>query len=181
MIGYKYSTNLLDLNLLSDKLGLSQKDKIADFGSGRTGIFTFWAAKHAGLTGKVYSIDILKDNLDYIARESQEHNLQNIETIWTDLEKHNSTGIDSSSLDAVIIANLLHQSLNPDNIIKESHRILGPGGKLLIIDWLKIAAPLGPETRVDKLSLKSYIEDLGLELIHDFLPGKYHFALIFKK
>lgn len=181
MLRHKYTTKLLDPQLIADKINLKQGDKVADFGCGRAGAFSFWAGKKVGAKGLVYAIDVVKDHLFLIDKEAKENNLANIKTIWADLELLGGTRLDSNSLDMVLIINTLHQSRQPVNILHEAYRILKKGANLVIIDWTRGEALFSPERRIDKKALKSAAEKIGLDLADEFLAGPNHFALVFKK
>jgi len=181
MYSYKYTTNLLNSALIVDKLGLSSGEHLADFGCGRSGAFTFLAARTVGKHGLVYAVDIIKDHLVLIDREAKEYNLANIKTIWADLEKSQSTRLSSNSLDVVLIINTLHQIKDHENTIQEAYRILKKDGRLLIIDWTRAASPLSPDQKIEKQSLLDYCTETGLSLHQQFMAGKHHYALIFIK
>ncbi len=50
--------------------------------------------------------------------------LDNIRTVWTDLEIKGATKIQESSLDLAILNNVLFQSTNMPEMIKESIRLI---------------------------------------------------------
>lgn len=181
MLNHKYKTKLLNIDLIESELGLSAGQKVADFGCGRSGAFSFLLAKIVGSTGKVYAVDIIKDHLYLVRREADEHNLTNIMTIWADLEKPNSTKLPTESLDAVIIINTLHQAKAPESIIAEAIRVLKKSGALLIIDWSRSASPVGPDEKIDARSLKEAMNSFGLHKIKEFIAGPNHFGLIYSK
>jgi len=62
-------------------------------------------------------------------------------------------------------------------------RLLKRGGKLLVVDWKKIAVPFGPsiEERINKENLIAVCQRLGLELLEEFNAGEYHFGMVFLK
>ncbi len=174
---------LIDVNIIFEKSSIKEGDKIADLGCGRGGFFVFPAAKIVGKRGIVYAVDILKNVLSEIKRQAKEENLNNIVTIWSDLEIFGATQIDSNSLDIAFLINTLHQSKKKVEILRESIRMVKKEGKLLIVDWKKIAAPFGPpsETKVNKEALKIAAPKLGLHLEEEFEVGQYHFGLNFTK
>ncbi|KKW33969.1 MAG: hypothetical protein UY81_C0082G0002 [Candidatus Giovannonibacteria bacterium GW2011_GWA2_53_7] len=56
-------------------------------------------------------------------------------------------------------------------------------GKLLIIDWGRVAPSFGPaaEDRIKPETLKTIANKLSLKLTDEFEAGKYHFGLLFEK
>jgi ubiquinone/menaquinone biosynthesis C-methylase UbiE len=121
--------------------------------------------------------------LELINRESKQHNIANITTIWSDLEILNATKIANDSVDASFLINSIHQSKKPLNILREAIRITKKGGKIILIEWSGLASPLGPETanRIDKNKLVDVSKKNGLYLESEFAAGQYHFGLVLIK
>lgn len=183
MINKALKTNLLNIDLILEKAKISEGFKIGDLGCGRGGHFTFLSADLVGKKGLVYAVDIMKNNLAIIAKEAKELNMPQIVPIWSDIETYGGTKIEKESLDVVFLVNILHESTKPLNIIKESLRLLKKSGKVVIVDWKKISSPIGPElsTRLNKETLISAVNKIGLSLEEEFEAGKYHFGLVFIK
>ena len=81
------------------------------------------------------------------------------------------------------LINILFQSKHDDYVIGEAVRLLKDGGKLLIIDWGRVAPSFGPaaEDRIKPETLKTIANKLSLKLTDEFEAGKYHFGLLFEK
>lgn len=176
--------HLLDSReILEKKAGLGYGNIVADLGCGPKAYFTFQSARIVGDRGLVYAVDVQKQVLSSVESHSKNQGLNNVRTIWSDLEVKGATKIQESSLDLGILNNVLFQSANVPEMIKESIRLIKKGGKLLIIDWKKIGAPLGPsaDLRVDPEKIKELCEIFGLKLEQEFEAGQYHFGLIFRK
>ncbi|MEI6378032.1 MAG: methyltransferase domain-containing protein [Candidatus Falkowbacteria bacterium] len=174
-----FNTKLLNLELILEKLDVASGMTIADFGCGRSGVFSFLMAEKVGKKGLIYALDIIKAHLQSIEHEAALHNFSNIRTIWTDLEGPNN--IPNESVDIVLIINTLHQSQKYDNILKQAYRIAKKGGKIAVIDWLKISSPLAPEHRLNKIEVIQAAKLLGIAKHDEFMAGKYHFGLVFYK
>ncbi len=174
---------LLNQRLIVEKIGASNKMKIADFGCGSSGFFVFPLAQIVGKEGAVYAIDVKKSALDNIARSAKTNNLKQVKTIWSNLEIFNATFIEPESIDIGLLINVLHQSNKRVEIMKEVMRMLKHNGKLLIIDWNNISFALGPtsEHKVNVELLKSGMRRLGMKLEEEFVAGEYHYGLIFTK
>ena len=179
MYNPNFNTNLLNLKLILEKMDVAQGMTIADFGCGRSGVFSFLMADKVGKTGQIYALDVIKEHLKSIDREADLHNFSNIRTVWTDLEGPNN--IPAESVDIVLIINTLHQSKKYDNILKQAYRLCKKGGKIVVIDWLKISNPLAPERRLDKAEVIKAAKLLGIAKHDEFMAGKYHFGLVFYK
>jgi len=174
---------LLDIGEILSQAHIGHAMKVADLGCGSSGFFVFSTASLVGKPGKVYAVDILKPVVEGIMRRAKlEHN-KNIEAIWSNLEVFNATKIDSGSLDVAMLINTLHQSPKRVDILREAVRMIKKGGKLVVVDWMNISLPFGPDRdeRVNKDNLIQACQKLGLELSKEFRAGDYHFGLIFTK
>ncbi len=174
---------LLDVNFILSKAQVEQNTKVADLGCGTTGHFIFPASKLVGKRGQVYAVDILKTALETINRRIKQDNIENMVTIWTDLEIFGATKIESGSLDVGLLINTLYQSKKRAEIIRESVRLLKKGGRLVVVEWKNVASPFGPppEMQVNKENLMKVAKKLGIEVEDEFEAGKYHFGCLFVK
>jgi len=149
----------------------------ADFGCGSGG----WAIPMAKALqeGKVYAIDLLDEPLSALKREIRAKNIFNIEVVKSDVEKtiHRLLG---ACADIVLMTNLLFQVQRKQTVLEEAKRILRPGGRLLIIDWVG-GHGFGPEEKIDPEEIKTLAFSLGFLLDDEFTAGSHHFGLIFVK
>jgi len=177
------TTALFDINSILSKMGIDEKQQVAELGCGNFGFFVFPLARLVGRYGRVYAVDILKPTLEEVAKEAKKENLPQIITVWSNLEIFKATNIGPSSLDCAFLINVLHQSEKRIEILRETMRLLKRGGKLLIIEWKNADIPLGPspERRVKLDSLKAATFKIGLGLKEEFAAGPYHYGLILTK
>lgn len=166
-----------------EKIGLSQGQKVGDLGVGSSAAWAFAAARIVGESGTIYCVDIMKPILEATAAKARLQDLQNIRTVWSDLEVYGACKIPAGILDVVFLNNILYQSKKPGEIMKEAVRLLRPGGKLLVIDWLKGHDAIGPaqERRLDPGALQKAAVSLGLKPKLALSPGKFNFGFIFEK
>ena len=147
------------------------------FGFGR-GSATATADSHG-----IISIYISQIILFNIKNEAKIKGLSNLEIIWGDVEKVGGTKIKDHSIDIIIIANILFQVPDKNNVCAEAKRILKNGGRALVIDWLDSFGGLGP--RKEDIFLLSQAKDIfqknGFLLNKEFDAGDHHYGLIFKK
>lgn len=176
-------TVLFDIATILSKIGIGEKQSVAELGCGKFGFFVFPLARLVGRQGRVYAVDILKPTLEEISREAKKENFPQIYPIWSNLEIFKATKIETSSLDGALLINVLHQSEKKVEILREAIRLLKRGGKLLIIEWKDIDLPLGPspERRVNLNSLKIAVPKIGLNIKEEFEAGPYHYGLILTK
>ena len=163
-------------------LNIKEGSRVADFGSG-SGFYSFGLARRVGDSGRVYAIDVQKDLLTKLKNRAKEDRLDNLEVIWADLDVLGGTKLADSSLDAVVISNILFQAESRGNLTLEAKRILKNGGEALVIDWADSYGGLGPHP--DQIFKASQAEDLftknGFALIKSFDAGEHHWGLLFRK
>lgn len=164
------------------KIGIGVGQHIADLGAG-AGYYTLAAAKLVGNQGKVYAIDVQKNLLERIDNQAKNNNLDNVISIWGDIEVKNGTHLRDDSIDSVLIINVLFQVEDVKSTLKEASRILKPGGKLMLIDWEETNDTLGPknENLINKQKVTELAQQEKLIPKDSFVAGSHHFGLIFEK
>lgn len=165
------------------RLALSEGVYVADFGAG-VGAYSIPCAHRVGNSGKVYAIDIQGDVLTTLKNEAKDTGLLNIETIVGDLEDSRGSKLPDTSVDVVIIANILFQIEHKDTFIQEAHRVLKPGGRLLLVSWSESFGHLGPHPEhvvTKEMAEKMFIER-GFSVGESDIPaGEHHYGMIFTK
>jgi len=176
-------TTLIRPKEVLEELDVYQGMRVADFGCGRTGYFLFPLAKLIGEQGIVYAIDIVKEVLESIKRRANYEGLDNIQSIWSDIERVGKTPIPSESLDMVFFVNVLFQLKNREDAIQESIRLLKKNGLLVIIDWKKNLGPLGPKDgmTVTVEDIQTWANDLKLQILKTKELSEYTYLTILKK
>jgi len=149
----------------------------ADFGCGSGG----WAIPLAKALaeGKVYAIDLLEEPLSALRSKIRAANIFNVEIVKADVEK-TIIRLLANSVDIVLMTNLLFQVKNKEGVFNEAKRALGPGGKILLVDWREDAG-LGPQERITASEAKELAQKTGFKTIDEFDAGSLHFGLIFEK
>ncbi len=88
-----------------------------------------------------------------------------------------STGLPAGSFDIVIASQSLHHAANPREAVAESHRLLAPGGRLLILDLLShgeewMRAKFGDFWLGFSLAdLEGWLKETGFRDIHSEITG----------
>ncbi|MBT4277606.1 methyltransferase domain-containing protein [Candidatus Falkowbacteria bacterium] len=174
---------LLNAQSILEKVGITERMIVADLGCGNNGHFCFPAAHLVGGKGLVYAVDVRKSVLQNVKTRTEMEGLNNMRPIWSNLEMYGSTDIRSSFIDLALLVNILFQSQKHFEILKEAIRLMKKGGKLLVIDWKKTSAAMGPslDLRVDKRDIQMMLYRLGIEQTEDFDAGKHHFGMLFEK
>lgn len=148
-----------------------------DLGSGSGG----WTIPLAKIlkTGVVYAVDILDQAISALSARIDRERIVNIKPILSDAEK--GVKITNSTVDFVLLSNILFESDDKEAILKEAKRLLRPEGLALIVDW-KEDSPIGVrEKRVSFDEIRSLLNNLGLKIEREFDAGKFHWAILIKK
>lgn len=163
---------------LVKKLLLSDTAHVADLGAG-AGAFAV-AIAQCVQGGKVYAIDIQRGLLPLIVRNMDDSNIQNIEIIVGNIEEFGGTMLKDNAVDAIVLANTLFQVANKRGLAEEAKRILKPGGKLLLIDWVENDEKIGP-TEDDLVTPKEALELFRMEdflFVKEIPAGEHHYGMI---
>ena len=163
---------LRQLKLKPDMVG-------ADFGSGSGG----WAIPLAQELedGKVFAIDILEEPLSALKARLKRRNIDNVETVQSNVEALHGSKLLSDSCDLVLMTNLLFQIEDKETVLVEAKRALKEKGRILIVDW-KSGKSFGPKhNRISSNEVKRLAEKLFLKIEKEFEASPYHWALILIK
>lgn len=105
-------------------------DTVADLGAGE-GTLSQLIAQRAK---KVIAVDNSEKMVEFGKKLAKENNLPNLEYRLGDIE---APPIDDSSVDLAILSQALHHAEQPSKALSEAHRILKPGGRLIVLDLLQ--------------------------------------------
>lgn len=105
-------------------------DTVADLGAGE-GTLSQLIAQRAK---KVIAVDNSEKMVKFGQNLAKENGLPNLEYRLGDIE---SPPIDDSSIDLAILSQALHHAEHPPKALSEAHRILKPGGRLIVLDLLQ--------------------------------------------
>lgn len=164
------------------ELGVYEGMQVADLGAG-IGAYTVPLAHRVGEKGRVYAVEVQKEFLSNIKAAVSAQNLSNVELLWGDIERYGGTKIKEGSLDAVIVSNVLFQAEDKQGLIREAHRILKTGGKMLLVDWKESFKGLGParDAVVSVATARTLCETGGFVVKKEFDAGEHHYGFIMFK
>jgi len=103
---------------------------VADLGSGE-GLLSQLLARRAK---KVIAVDNSEKIVAFGASKAKKMGLKNLEFRLGNLEQ---PPVDPASVDLVVLSQALHHAKEPARAIQSAHRILKPGGQLMILDLLE--------------------------------------------
>lgn len=173
------SGGFINQDEIIQQLGIKNGMTIADLGCG-AGYFTIPMARIMNNTGKVYAVDVLTAPLESVMSQAKLYGILNVERIRANVEVVGSTGIGEQSCDLVVLANILFQCQDRDSLFEEAKRILVPGGRIVIIDWIPNNAALGPkfEHCIPEDEAKRIAMRNGLKVVQGIKAGSTHYGFI---
>jgi len=149
------------------------------------GDYTIHLASRIGEGGHLYAADVQKSLLERVHADAERKHLTNITTLWSDLDAKDSLKkLPDASIDRVVIANILFQLEQPQNLFLECARVLKPGGLLLCIDWSESFGGIGPrpDAVVHVDIAQSLATQAGLQILKNSIDvGPHHYGFTVRK
>ena len=154
-------------------MGDLQGKTVMDIGSG-TGYFSFRLAE-AG--AKVICADVDERFLNFITEHKEKKGFTDTQ-LETRKVPFDSSKLEESEVDHVIIVNTYHHIENRIDYFAEVKRGLKPGGQLFVVDFRKEEVPVGPpvERKIKKEKVIDELREAGfttIEVNNSLLPYQY--------
>ncbi len=111
-------------------LALRPGETVADIGAG-TGYFSLPLARAVGAEGKVHAVDAQPEMLALLRQKITGDGPFNIETIAA---RADCIPLPDADCSLVFLANVWHEFADRAAVLRESARILRPGGRIAILD-----------------------------------------------
>lgn len=142
----------------------------ADIGAG-TGFFAFPLAARVE---KVYALDLSEKMLELLRHKLEDKQVENIDAARSE---ESALPLPDSSVDAVLVAFVLHEVDTPEKFLGEVSRITRPGGRLCIIEFTS-SGSFGPpkDERLTSEQINDFCGEAGYETSRSWnwqrgLPG----------
>ncbi|HEY3317827.1 MAG TPA: class I SAM-dependent methyltransferase [Coriobacteriia bacterium] len=163
-------------DLLWEALASPSPRIAVDIGAG-TGLVTAAFARLAP-DARFYAVDVSEQMLDFMRSHLPSDVAGRIEPV---LSAEVEVPLPAGSADLVTMIGVYHELDDPEATVREARRLLGEGGRLLVVDWKKGAAGpgFGPSdaSRVAAGEIADAMRDAGLHEVqtHDVLE---HFSVV---
>jgi arsenite methyltransferase len=121
---------------------LSPGEVVLDLGSGG-GIDVLLSAKRVGPTGKAYGLDMTDEMLALAEQNRKAAGVENVEFLKGEIE---SIPLPDNSVDVIISNCVINLSTDKDSVLRESFRVLRPGGRFAVADIVMVK-PISQEAQ----------------------------------
>jgi len=111
---------------------IGEAPRLVDLGTGPGLMLEAWSNRHPG--GTYYGVDFM----DYMLESARRYTAQIEGAVIHPGDLHQpELEVDTGSVDAVLAAALIHEMVQPVRLLHEVRRILKPGGRLVVLDWVR--------------------------------------------
>ena len=161
---------------ITSKLNTAKPDVMVEIGAG-TAFFCIAFFDHLK-PSTVYACDISDVMIDWMT-ENVSPKYPGIIPVKS--EEH-AVPLDDDIADVVFMINLHHELEHPARSIRESHRLLKPGGEIFIVDWKKMEMPEGPpeKIRCRPEEVADQLTEAGFGGVSTFNDMPKHFLVVGK-
>jgi ubiquinone/menaquinone biosynthesis C-methylase UbiE len=161
----KSSFELLDKDLFLAEVAID-RGVVVDIGCGK-GDYALPLAERIGLRGLVYGVDLWEEGIDLLRQRAAERGLGNVRAIVADVAR--GIPLDDHTADLCLMATVLHDFLRigaAETALRETARLLKPGGLFQILEFKKIEGPPGPpiHVRLAPAEVERMIESYGFKM-----------------
>lgn len=165
-------------NRVIQALDLHPTSVVADIGTG-TGYFAFRIAPKVPY-GKVYTVDIDPQMLEYVKQKMEARQVRNIEPV---LGTETDPNLPDNVVDVALIVDSYHEFSHPREMMENITKSLKPGGRVVLVEYRgeDNTLPVGPLHRMTQEQATLEMNAVGLSLARklDYLPQQH--ILIFEK
>ena len=140
-------------------MGIASGSVVADVGAGG-GFFTTRLARHVGVGGRVYAVDVDAQNVERLKRLAGDDGLMQVSVV------HGTTAdprLPDSALDAALVVNAYHEFTAHQSMLAAILRALKPGGHLVIVE------PLASSRRNESRERQERSHEIGPQYVRDDL------------
>ena len=126
---YKFRDLFSPRTKVMQEVGIQPGFHVLDYGCG-PGSYIVALAKMVGSSGEIYALDIHPFAIQIVKKLASNRGLINVKTIQSACK----TGLADTSIDVVLLYDTFHDLSEPNNVLRELHRVLKPTGILSFSD-----------------------------------------------
>lgn len=142
---------------------LQEGQTVLDLGSG-AGIDCFLAARAVGPTGHVIGVDMTPEMLERARKNAADGGYANVEFRLGEIE---ALPVADGTVDVIISNCVLNLSTDRGRVLAEAHRVLKPGGRMVISDMVS-DVPVPEELRGDLDAVAGCLPTLREDYLEEF-------------
>lgn len=164
---------LLDPEAFLDRVGVGAGMHVADLGAG-PGFFTLPLARRVGTRGHVWALDVAPQMIDVLRERGLPPNAEAL------LSEESRLPLSDASADLELLAFVLHEVHEPAVFLAEARRVLRPGGRLVVLEWVPQEEEQGPplHERLTPDRSAALLADGGFEVTERGDANRSHYYLI---
>lgn len=179
----KSSFDLIEPAKLLKELPLRDGLAFADLGCG-TGNYSLAVAEILGPQGMIYALDLWPPGIETLEQRAAAADRQNLRALVADISK--LIPLADNSLDLCLMATVLHDLAEfglAGGALRETHRVLKPGGVLAVVEFDKVEGPPGPprHIRLSPEEVENLVAPYGFSRTRTARVGPYNYLILFTK
>ncbi|MDD3845572.1 MAG: methyltransferase domain-containing protein [Syntrophorhabdaceae bacterium] len=172
--------DLIDTDRFFEVLKVRKSMVLLDLGAG-SGDYTIPLAEATGPEGRVFAVDAWEEGLARVRQRASGRHLRNISTLVADVNKH--IPVDDRTVDICLMATVLHDLLREgtgETVLRETLRVLRPGGRLAVLEFKKIEGSPGPplQIKLSEKDVENLLTPFGFRTDSVSDMGEYHYLFI---
>jgi len=159
-------------------LGIRHGMRVADLGAG-TGYFLPHLAAAVGESGTVFAVETEPNLVTHLRERAEREGAQNVVPV---LASFDNARLPAACIDLVLIVDTFHHIDQRLTYFRRLRRLLGPRGRVAIIDWRMGELPVGPppDHRIPREQVVRELGAAGYELGVEPAILPYQYFLVFR-
>jgi len=176
------SFELIDARALFRELRLKKGSAFLDIGCGR-GMYTIAASKIIGEKGTLYAVDLWAEAIAALKNEASARGLSNIKAGVADVGER--IPLEDQTIDVAFMATVLHDLVDSgkaEGALRETVRVLKPGGLFAVVEFKKTDGPPGPPMaiRLGAEEVERVVSPFGFKKKRQLDLGPSNYLIVFR-
>ena len=180
----KSSIDLIDIDKVFDAFDLKPHSTFLDMACG-VGRYSLEAARRHGHRINIHAVDLWQEGIAQLQSEIAAQNITTIKPLLADIRTE--IDLDDNSIDSCLLATILHDLAEQEQkaVVRQSARLLKPGGTLNIVEFKKVDFGPGPpiKIRLNEHDIDTLVSPFGYKKVNAIDAGEftYHLRYQYKK